>query len=173
MNKLDKTQEEQILLDDKNNITPLENPMVEATLQTLRQIIEDLYEGSYVDDITVKWLSHTPNPPRIRVFYTPTKIHKPTPFGRSIVAGNGGPAERRNIGSCRFNREENPPKGHIPNLLIRYYPVHKYPTRRGKKHSMQSIRHFVLGKQPCPHSIPQKIPLVILQENSFEFTEKI
>lgn len=76
MNKLDKTREEQILLDHKNNITPLENPMAEPTLQTLRQIIEELYEGrSYIDDITVKWLSHTPNPPRIRVFYTPTKIH--------------------------------------------------------------------------------------------------
>ena len=51
MNKLEKTQEEQILLDHKNNITPLENPMAEATLQTLRQIIEELYEGSYVDDL--------------------------------------------------------------------------------------------------------------------------
>ena len=34
------------------------------------------------------------NPPRIPVFYTLTKIHKPTPVGRPIVAGNDGPTER-------------------------------------------------------------------------------
>ena len=44
--------------------------------------------------MTVKWLSQTPNPPRIPVFYTLTKIHKPTPVGRPIVAGNDGPTER-------------------------------------------------------------------------------
>ena len=27
-------------------------------------------------------------------FYTLTKIHKPTPVGRSIVSGSGGPTER-------------------------------------------------------------------------------
>ena len=44
--------------------------------------------------MTLKWLSQTPNPPRIPVFYTLTKIHKPTPVGRPIVAGNDGPTER-------------------------------------------------------------------------------
>ena len=44
--------------------------------------------------MTLKWLSQTPNPPRIPVFYTLTKIHKPTPVGRPIVAGNDGPTKR-------------------------------------------------------------------------------
>ena len=30
--------------------------------------------------MTKKWLSQTPNPPRIPEFYTLTKIHKPTLF---------------------------------------------------------------------------------------------
>ena len=36
----------------------------------------------------------TPNPPRIPVFYTLTKIHKPTPVGRPIISGCSGPTER-------------------------------------------------------------------------------
>ena len=39
-------------------------------------------------------VSTRPNPPRIPVFYTLTKIHKPNPVGRPIVAGNDGPTER-------------------------------------------------------------------------------
>ena len=44
--------------------------------------------------MTRKWLSQTPNPPRIPVFYTLTKIHKPTPVGRPIISGCDGPTER-------------------------------------------------------------------------------
>ena len=44
--------------------------------------------------MTVEWFSQTPNPPRVPVFYALTKIHKPTPAGRPIVAGNDGPTER-------------------------------------------------------------------------------
>jgi len=36
----------------------------------------------------------TPNPLRVPVSYSLTKIHKPTPVGRPIVAGNDGPTER-------------------------------------------------------------------------------
>ena len=44
--------------------------------------------------MTAKWLSLTPNPPRIPIFYTLTKIHKPTPYGRPIISGCDGPTER-------------------------------------------------------------------------------
>ena len=47
----------------------------------------ELHQGSFIDEMTVKWLSQTPNPPRIPVFYSLTKILKPTPVGRPIVAG--------------------------------------------------------------------------------------
>ena len=68
--------------------------MVEATSQKVKQITEELYQGNYIDEMTVEWLSQTPNPPRVPVFYTLTKTHKPTPVGRPIVAGNDGPTER-------------------------------------------------------------------------------
>ena len=44
--------------------------------------------------MTVKWFNLTPNPPRIPVFYTLTKIHKPILVGRPIIAGCDGPTER-------------------------------------------------------------------------------
>ena len=44
--------------------------------------------------MTAKWLSLTPDPPRIPVFYTLTKIHKPTPVGRPIISRCDGPTER-------------------------------------------------------------------------------
>ena len=44
--------------------------------------------------MTGKWPSLTPNPPRIPVFYTLSKIHKPTPVGRTIISGCDGPTER-------------------------------------------------------------------------------
>ena len=42
----------------------------------------------------VKWLNQTPDPPRIPVFYTLTKIHKPTRAGRPIISGCSGQTER-------------------------------------------------------------------------------
>jgi len=44
--------------------------------------------------MTAKWLSLTPDPPQIPVFYTLTKIHKPTLVGRPIISGCYGPTER-------------------------------------------------------------------------------
>ena len=35
-----------------------------------------------------------PDPHRIPTFYTLTKIHKPTPVGRPIISGCGGPTEK-------------------------------------------------------------------------------
>ena len=39
-------------------------------------------------------ISQTPDPPRIPVFYTLTKIHKPTLVGKPIISGCDGPTER-------------------------------------------------------------------------------
>jgi len=43
--------------------------------------------------MTKKWLCQKPDPPRIPVFYTPTKIHTPVPTGRPIILGCEGPTE--------------------------------------------------------------------------------
>ena len=94
MNREHKIHEGQVLLNDINNYRPLAEPMVEITAKNLQQVIKSLLQEGYIDDMTAKWLSLTPNPPRIPVFYTLTKIHKPTPVGRPIISGCDGPTER-------------------------------------------------------------------------------
>ena len=68
--------EGQILFDEKENYRPLALPMALETSQKAKELINALHHKDHIDDMTKKWLSLTPNPPRIPVFYTPTKIHK-------------------------------------------------------------------------------------------------
>ena len=105
MNKRDKRQKGEILLDDRNNYTPLEESMVEATSQKVKQITEELYQGNYIDEMTVEWLSETPNPPRVPVFHTLTKIHKPTPVGRPVLwqEMTGPPNEYQHLLTAYFS----------------------------------------------------------------------
>ena len=44
--------------------------------------------------MTAKWLSLTPDPLQIPVFYTLKKIHKLTLVGRPIISGCSGPTEK-------------------------------------------------------------------------------
>ena len=94
MNREDKIQEGQVLLNDINNYRPLETPMVDTTAKKVQRVIKSLLQEGHIDDMTAKWLSLTPNPSRIPVFYTLTKIHKLTPVGRPIISGCNGPTER-------------------------------------------------------------------------------
>ena len=130
--------------------------------------------------MTIKWLSQTPNPPRIPVFYTLTKIHKPTPVGRPIVAGNDGPTERissfadgllQPIAKSQksylkdttdfvnfIERRNLPEDVFLVSLDVTSLYTNYDPTGRGNKNSMQSIPDFLRGQHPYPHPIPQKNP---------------
>ena len=68
--------------------------MVETTAKNVQQLNKSLLSEGHIDKMTAKWLSLTPDPPRIPVFYTLTKIHKPTLVGRPIISGCSGPTER-------------------------------------------------------------------------------
>ena len=81
-------------LDDRNNYQPLDKPMLRDTSQRVKHLINALHQAGCIDEMTVKWFNLTPNPPRIPVFYTLTKIHKPTLVGRPIISGCDGPTER-------------------------------------------------------------------------------
>ena len=52
-----------------------------------------MHRGKHIDDMTKKWPTQTPSPPRIPTFYTLRKIHKPIPVGRLIISGCDGPTE--------------------------------------------------------------------------------
>ena len=73
---------------------PLEEPIVSQTAAKVKTIVNTLSANGHIDEMTYKWLNSGQNPPRTPEFYTLTKIHKPTPVGRPIVSGSGGPTER-------------------------------------------------------------------------------
>jgi len=59
----------------------------------VHRLIRLLLQEGHIDEMEAKWLSLTPDPLRIPVFYTFTKIHKPTPVGRPITSGCDSPTE--------------------------------------------------------------------------------
>jgi len=78
MSLADKANEGQIQLDNIENYRPLAEPVVEETSRKVWQVITVLDNEHHINEMTEKWLCQTPNPPRIPVVYTLTKIHKPT-----------------------------------------------------------------------------------------------
>ena len=95
MNKIDKIYEAMVQLDNREHYKTLKAPMVQTTkAEKVNDLINRLHQGKHIDDMTKKWLSQTPNPPRIPIFYTLTKIHKTKPVGRPIISGCDGPTER-------------------------------------------------------------------------------
>ena len=94
MTKEEKLNERQIQLNVREHYRPLESPMVEETGKRVMNLINELYQGNFIDKMTKKWLCQTPTTPRIPIFYTLTKIHKPTPVGRPIILGCDGPTEK-------------------------------------------------------------------------------
>ena len=64
MNKTDKIREGQIQIDDKHNYRPLSEPMVKETHSKVLRLISDRRREKLIDDMTRKWLSQTPKPPR-------------------------------------------------------------------------------------------------------------
>ena len=94
MNKVDKIKEGMTLVEVKDHYRPLEKPLVEETAMKVRNIITELYQKKHIDGMTLKWLSQTPNPPRIPVFYTLTKTHKANYLSsRLIISGCDSPTE--------------------------------------------------------------------------------
>ena len=67
--------------------------MVKTTQEKVNEHIKQLHQGEHIDDMTKKWLLQTPNPPRIPILHTLTKISKPNPVGRPIISGCDGPTE--------------------------------------------------------------------------------
>ena len=94
MSREQKIKEGQILLNDLDNYRPLEKQMADETAEKIKQLTTSMLTEGHIDEMTVKWLSQTPHPPRIPEFYTLTKIHKPTLVGRPIISGCDGPTKR-------------------------------------------------------------------------------
>ena len=193
MNKKDKIEEGQIQLDDKNNYRPLETPMVRETFNRVQDLINELHRHNYIDDMTKKWLCQTPDPPRIPVFYTLTKIHKPTPVGRPIISGCDGPTER--ISSfvdyilqpiaksqksylkdtkdfINFVEKTKIPHNAIMVSLDITSLYTNIPQDEGIETICKAYETFYQSEAPIPTNALRKMLRLILQENSFQFCGK-
>ena len=60
-----KIKEGQILLNDLDNYRPLEKQMADETVEKIKQLTTSMLRKSHIEEMTVNWLSQTPNPPRI------------------------------------------------------------------------------------------------------------
>ena len=85
MSREQKIKEGQILLNDLDNYRPLDKPMADETDEKIKQLTTSMLTEGHIDEMTIKWLSQIPNPPRIPEFYTLTKIHRPKLVGRPII----------------------------------------------------------------------------------------
>ena len=60
--------------------------MMVETSQRVHEIVAQLRQNNFIDDMTKKWFSQTRDPPRTPIFYTLGKIHKSNPVGRPIIS---------------------------------------------------------------------------------------
>ena len=197
MNRKDKLNEGQVQLDDIHNYRPLDKPIVSTMTKKVHRLIQSLLQEGHTDEMTAKWLSLTPDPPRIPVFYTLTKIHKPAPVGRPIISGGDGPTERISAFAdhliqpiaqkqasypkdttdfLNFIEKTKLPKDIIiPSLSQWTSPVSTwtYHRRRVLPLYAKHTKNFNYErKPPIPTMYLREMQRLILQENLFQFSGK-
>ena len=193
MNRTDKLNEGQVQIDDIHNCQPLDNPMVGTTAKKVHRLIQSLLQEGHIDDITAKCLSLTPDPPRISVFYTLTKIHKPTPVGRPIISGCDGHTERISAfvdhliqpiaqkqasylkdttDFLNFIEKTKLPKSTILVSMDVTSLYTNIPQEEGITTVCGAYEEFYAENPPIPTRYLREMLSLILQENSFQFNGK-
>ena len=173
MSRQDKLNEGQVLLDDLNNYRPLDKPMAETTAKKAQQLIKSLLSEGHIDEMTAKWLSLTPDTPRIPVFYTLTKIHKPTLVGRPIISGCSGPTYLKDTTDfINFIEKMKLPK----SAILVSMDVTSLNTNIAQQEGITTVcnayEEFHQGNPPVPPRFLSEMLSLILQENSFQFNGK-
>ena len=140
--------------------------------------------------MTKKWLYQTPDPHRIPIFYTLTKIHKPTPVGRPIISGYDGPTEKLSSFVDKIlqpiaQQQESYLKDttHFINflektkvpediILVSMDVTSLYiniPQEEGIHIVCKAYDAFYKTEPPIPTHLLQRVLRLILTENSFQF----
>ena len=193
MYRTDKLNEAQVQIDDIHNYRPLDNPMVGTTAKKVHRLIQSLLQEGHIDDMTTKWLSLTPDPPRIPVFYTLTKIHKPTPVGKPIISGCDGRTERISAfvdhliqpiaqkqasylkdttDFLNFIEKTKLPKSTILVSIDVTSLYTNIPQEEGITTVCEAYEELYEENPPIPIRYLREMPSLILQENSFQFNGK-
>ena len=155
------------------------------TQQRVNQIITQLHQGNHIDDMTAKWLSQTPSPPGIPIFYTLTKIHKPNPVGIPIIFGCEGPTERissfvdrllqpiaQRQRSTDFINFVERTKTRQDTILVSMDVTSLYtniPQEEGITTVCRAYDAFHNNNLPIPTKHLRELLDLILKENSFQF----
>ena len=193
LSKQDKINEGKIQLNNKDHYMPLEQPMVGETNRKVTQLINELYRRNHIDEMTKKWLCQTPNPPRIPVFYTLTKIHKPVRTGRPIISGCEGPTEKLSAFVDKLlqpiaqqqksylkdttafinfiERTKVPEKALLVSMDVTSLYTN-IPQEEGIQTVCKAYVSFYQNKIPIPTPLLERALRLILQENSFQFNGK-
>jgi hypothetical protein len=192
MNKCDKINEAQTQLNNREHYKPLEDPMVMGTSQRVNELVSQMHKNNFIDDMTRKWFSQTRNPPRIPIFYTLTKIHKPNPVGRPIISGCEGPTERLSFfvdkllqpiaqqqrsylkDTTDFINFIEKTKVSQNTILVSMDVTSLYtniPQEEGIKTVCEAYEKFHNYKPPIPSHYLKDMLGLILKENSFQFME--
>ena len=192
MNKQDKINEAQIQLDNREHYRPLTEPMVQETHNRVLQLINVLHDHNHIDEMTKKWLCQTPNPPRVPVFYTLTKIHKATPVGRPIISGCDGPTEKLSAFIDKllqpiaqkqqsylkdttdfiiFLEKIKVPKNTILVSMDVTSLYTNIPQEEGIETVCRAFDMFYNNEPPVSTRLINQALRLILQENSFQFME--
>ena len=193
LSKQDKINEGQNQLNNKDHYMPLEQLMVGETNRKVTQLINELYRRNHIDEMTKKWLCQTPNPPRIPVFYTLTKIHKSVRTGRPIISGCEGPTEKLsafvdkllqpiakqqksylNDTTAFINfieRTKVPEKALLVSMDVTSLYTN-IPQEEGIQTVCKAYVSFYQNKIPIPTPLLERALRLILQENSFQFNGK-
>ncbi|XP_068728713.1 uncharacterized protein [Montipora capricornis] len=140
-----------------------------------------------------KWLSQTPNPPRIPEFYTVTKIHKPTLVERPIISGCNGPTERISAfvdtlllpvstsqtsylkDSTDFINFIEKTKMGKRTFLVTMDVTSLYtniPQEEGITTACNAYGNFHKNNPPIPTNYIKEMLRLTLKENSFQFNGK-
>ena len=158
------------------------------------QLINELYHKNHIDhETTKKWLCERPNPPRIPVFYTLTKIHKPTPVGRPIISGCDGPTEKLSSFVDRilqpiakqqrsylkdttdfnnFIERTKVPKGIFLVSMDVTSLYTNIPQEEGIQTVCRAYDALYENKPPIPTPLLEEALRLVLEENSFQFNGK-
>ena len=194
LSKQDKINEGQIQLNNKNHYIPLDQPMVKETNRKVTPPYQrTLPQKPHRRNDYKKWLCQTPNPPCIPIFYTLTKIRKPTPVGRPIISGCEGPTEKLSSFVDKLlqpiaqqqksylkdttafinfiEKTKIPEKAFLVSMDVTSLYTN-IPQEEGIQTVCKAYASFYHNKSPIPTPLLEQALRLILQENSFEFNRK-
>ena len=164
--------------------------MTVETSQRVQELVAQLHQNNFIDDMTKKWFSQTRDPPRIPIFYTLTKIHKPNPVGRPIISGCEGPTERLSFfvdkllqpiaqkqksylkDTTDFVNFIEKTKVSQDTILVSMDVTSLYtniPQEEGITTVCRAYQAFHNNNPPIPSHYLKEMLKLILQENSFQF----